>query len=135
MLRTAQVLLTCSRDEMTRGQKFLKDLYGSAGPKWFNITHFFFHTDISTAQSCSLCVLNDWFLFYGLGSRELVIRRNKSALFDLSVNSNKIHFTAVGTLTHTLMHMHLSGHSWPLDSGYKDTEREPFSLPKSSFSL
>lgn len=61
-----------------------------------------------------VCV-DDWFLFYGLASRELVIRRNKSALFDLSVNSNKIHFTAVRTHAHALadVHTQLSGQSWP----------------------
>lgn len=37
-----------------------------------------------------VCVCDsDWFLFYGLASRALVNRTNKSALFDLSANTNK----------------------------------------------
>lgn len=86
-----------------------------------------------------MCVcerVSDWFLFYGLASRVLVIRRNKSALFDLSVNSNKIHFTAGQTPPlpsppHTGSVV-VSGHSWPLDSIYKDTERETFSASVST---
>jgi len=75
--------------------------------------------DISPAQFCSDCIcvcVSDWFLFYGLASRELVIRRNKSALLDLSVNSNKIHFTAAETCTDTLIH--INTHSFKVIVGH-----------------
>lgn len=74
-----------------------------------------------------VCVcVSDWFLFYGLTSRVLVILRNKSTLFDLNVNANKTHFTVGRTHMHINTH---TGHSWPLDNIYKDTVRETFSFP------
>lgn len=70
---------------------------------WLALSHC--SNDISAVQfrraSVKCVCVDDWFLFYGLASRELVIRRNKSALFDLSVNSNKTHFTAARTHAHT----------------------------------
>lgn len=75
---------------------------------------------------CECVCVSDWFLFYGLTSRVLVILRNKSTLFDLNVNANKTHVTAGRTHMHINTH---TGHSWPLDNIYKDTERETFSFP------
>lgn len=67
-----------------------------------------------------VCV-SDWFLFYGLASRVLVIPTNKSALLDLSANANKTLYYWEVTHKHAHIRTHARMHTL---NAHKFTRRQ-----------